>query len=340
VDVLIADQKQVTELLPMEAAIPAMREALLLLQRGDVLMPLRSHLALPGSGNVFAMMPSYAGEIQAVGAKVMTGFPANYGSGLDTHQGVVLLFETERGLLRAVVDATALTAIRTAAVSGVATDLLARPDAGDLALIGAGTQAHTHLQAMGAVRRLRRIRVFAQPRQSAVDFAARQARLHGLEVEVAEGAREAVAGADLVCTVTTASEPVLLGEWVAAGAHVNAVGAYLPDMRELDSALVARARLYADRRESLVNEAGEFVIPRSEGLIDESHIVGEVGEVLAGAAPGRTSPDEVTLFKSLGIAIEDLVAARQVYERARERGAGTWLDIGGRHFGSGAGDEG
>jgi ornithine cyclodeaminase len=214
------------------------------------------------------------------------------------------------------------------------TDLLARPDAGDLAIIGAGTQAHTHLQAMMAVRPVRRVRVYSAPAQSAATFAERESRLTGLDVEAVDTAQEAVAGADLICTVTSATEPVLLGEWISPGAHINAVGAYTPTTRELDSALVAHASLYADRRESLLGEAGEFLIPRAEGLIGDDHIVGEIAEVLTGKARARTSPEEITLFKSLGIAIEDLAAAHAVYHAAADRGLGTWIDIGGRHFGS------
>lgn len=332
--VLIADQKLVTELLPMDEAVGVMREALTMLARGEVIMPLRQVLVLPGGDRSMALMPSYAAGLEAVGAKVITGFPGNFGTGWDTHQGVVLVFDTERGLLRAVVDATSITAVRTAAVSGLVTDLLARPDAGDLAVIGAGTQAYTHLQAMTAVRPVRRVRVFSVPAESAATFAERESRLTGLTVEVAATAEEAVAGADLICTTTTSPEPVVLGAWVSPGAHINAVGAYSPSTRELDSDLVARSRLYADRRESLLSEAGEFLIPKGEGLIGDDHIVAEVGEVLLGEAPARTSPDEITLFKSLGIAVEDLAAAHHVYSKARERGLGTWVEIGGRHFGS------
>ena len=331
--VLIADQKLVTELLPMEEAIPVMREALTMLAGGDVVMPLRSMLALPQGDAVMGLMPSYLGGLEAVGVKVVAAFPANFGTEYDTHQGVVLFFDTERGLLRAIVDATSITALRTAAVSGLVTDLLARPDAGDLAIIGAGTQAHTHLQAMRAVRPVRRVRVYSVPAESAAEFAERESRLTGLPVEAIETAEEAVAGADLICTTTTATEPVVQGAWVSPGAHVNAVGAYTPATRELDSALVAQARLYADRRESLLSEAGEFLIPKGEGLIGDEHIVGEIGEVLTGRAPGRTSPDEITLFKSLGIAIEDLAAAHRVYEIAREKDLGAWVEIGGLHVG-------
>ena len=333
---LIADQALVTELLPMDKAIAVMREALTMLAGGDVVMPLRTMMQLPGGDRVVGLMPSYLGGIDAVGVKVIAAFPANFGSEYDTHQGVVLYFDTARGLLHAIVDATSITAIRTAAVSGLATDLLARPDAGDLALIGAGTQAHTHLRAMMAVRPVRRVRVFSVPAESAAAFAERESRLTGLAVEAVATAQEAVAGADLICTVTSATEPVLLGEWVSPGAHINAVGAYTPTTRELDSALVARTSLYADRRESLLGEAGEFLIPKAEGLIGDDHIVGEIGEVLTGKARARTSPAEITLFKSLGIAIEDLAAAHAVDRSAVERGLGTWIDLGGRHFGSSA----
>ena len=335
--VLIADQKLVTEVFPMGEAIPTMRKALTMLAEGDVVMPLRSYLGLPGDA-VMGLMPSYMGGLEAVGVKVIAAFPANFGTEFDTHQGVVLFFDTERGLLRAIVDATAITAIRTAAVSGLVTDLLARPDAGDLAIVGAGTQATTHLQAMRAVRPVRRVRVYSLPAESATAFAERESRRTGLPVEAVATAEEAVAGADLICTTTTSSEPVVHGAWVAPGAHVNAVGAYNPANRELDSELVARARLYADRRESMLSEAGEFLIPKGEGLFGDEHIVGEIGELLAGRVAGRRSPEEITLFKSLGIAIEDLASAHRIYEICKERELGTWVDIGGAHFGATAED--
>jgi ornithine cyclodeaminase/alanine dehydrogenase-like protein (mu-crystallin family) len=334
VKVLVADQKLVTEVFPMEEAIPTMRRALTMLAEGDVVMPLRSYLALPQGDAVLGLMPSYVGGFEAVGVKVIAAFPANFGTEFDTHQGVVLFFDTERGLLRAIVDATAITAIRTAAVSGLVTDLLAKPDAGDLAIIGAGTQATTHLQAMRAVRPIRKVRVYSVPAESASAFAERESRRTGLPVEAVATAEEAVTGADLICTTTTSAEPVVLGSWVSPGAHVNAVGAYNPSTRELDSELVAKARLYADRRESMLSEAGEFLIPKGEGLFGDEHIVGEIGELLTGKLEGRRSPEEVTLFKSLGIAIEDLASAHRIYEICRERELGTWVDIGGAHFGA------
>ena len=327
--VLIANQEQVEQLLPMHECIDAMADALRLATTGDVVLPLRTPLRMPDGKNRLGNMASYLGGLQAVGTKVTTVFPDNHGTELDAHQGVVLLFETERGRLSAIVDGTAVTAIRTGAVSGLATRLLAREDAGDLAIIGAGTQARTHLEAMLAVRKLRRVRVYSLPLAGAHAFAERESQRHGNNVEVCKTAQAAVDGADLICTVTTATEPVVLGDWIAPGAHINAVGAFRPTARELDTAAVANARLYVDRRESTFNEAGEFLLPKAEGVIGDDHIVGELGELMLGQIEGRRSPDEITLFKSLGIAIEDLAAAHHIWRRAQERNLGTWLEMGG-----------
>ena len=332
--VLIANQQEVTALLPMSECIEVMEATLKGLARGEALLPLRTKMVLPNSGDLMSLMPGYLGGIHTMGVKIIAAFPGNFGTEFDSHQGVVLLFDDEHGLLRAIVDCTAITAIRTAAVSGVATRLLARPEVGDLAIIGAGTQATTHLAAMRSVRTLRRVRVFSLPMEGAHQFAARESKRHGLPVEVMATAQEAVTGADLICTVSSAPEPVVKGEWIAPGAHINAVGAFTPKTRELDTAAVVKSRLYVDRRESTLNEAGEFLIPKGEGAINDSHILGEVGEVLLGSVQGRRSPEEITLFKSLGIAVEDLAAADHVLKKAKETGAGTWVEMGGRHFGS------
>jgi len=332
--VLIANQDVVSKLLSMEECIEVMTEALKMLAGGDVMLPLRNMLILPGGDNLMGLMPSYLGGIQSVGVKVIAAFPSNFGSEYDTHQGVVILFDTQHGLLRAIVDGTSITAIRTAAVSGVATRLLARPEAGDLAIIGAGTQAHTHLQAMKIVRSLRRVRVFSLPLEGAYAFAKNETDRHGIPIEVKETAQEAVEGADLICTTTTATKPVLQGDWISPGAHINAVGAFQPTTRELDSEAVVKARLFVDRKESTLKEAGEFLIPKGEGLIGDDHIVAELGDLLTGKDPGRLSTSEITLFKSLGIAIEDLAAAHYVLQKASAQQSGTWVEIGGRHFGS------
>jgi ornithine cyclodeaminase len=241
----------------------------------------------------------------------------------------VLLFDNASGQLLAIADASSITAIRTAAVSGVATRALARPDAGDLALLGAGVLAMPHLEAMRAVRDIRRVRVWSRSRERAVQFAARALAESGVTVEVCTTARDAVDGADIVCTITAARSPILEGAWLAPGVHVNAVGASIPTARELDTDAVRRATLYVDRRESALNEAGDFLIPRAEGAITDDHIAGELGDVLTGAAPGRQAVAEATLFKSLGLAIEDIAALRHVHQQAEATGSGVLVQLGG-----------
>ena len=327
--VLIVNQAEVPRLLPMAACMEAMAEALRSVSRGESLLPLRQVIMLPDKAGAFGSMPAYLGSPPAIGLKSITVFPGNHGTELDSHQGAVLLFETKRGSLVAIMDASSITGIRTAAVSGVATRLLARADAGDLALLGTGVQALSHLEAMSHARRLRRVRAWSRSPEHARAFAERAERSLGLRVEAAATAREAVEGADLVCTVTSSREPVLKGEWLAPGAHVNAVGASLASARELDTPAVARARLFVDRRESALAEAGDFLIPRREGAIDDHHIRGELGELLLGTCPGRQSESEVTVFKSLGLAVEDVAAARLIYDNALQQGAGTRVELGG-----------
>jgi ornithine cyclodeaminase/alanine dehydrogenase-like protein (mu-crystallin family) len=331
-DVLVVGQKDVRRLLPMADCIEVMAGALAALARGDGLQPLRAAIKLPGGAGLLGVMPAYlGGEADAPGIKVLSVFPGNHGTELDSHQGAVLLFEGKRGRLVAVIDASEVTAIRTAATSGLATRLLARPDAGDLALIGSGIQARTHLEAMAAVRQLRRVRVFSQHPERAQAFAERAAAAHpGCEVSAAASAREAVGGADIVCTTTSSRTPVLEGAWLAPGAHVNAVGACVPGARELDGAAVARARVFVDRRESALSEAGDILLAIRDGTIGDDHIAGELGELLIGTRQGRRSADEITLFESLGIGIEDVAAAHFIVERARKAGAGTALELGGR----------
>jgi len=327
--VLIVNQAEVARLLPMDACMEAMAEALKAVARGEALLPRRQVLMLPGAAGAFAVMPAYLGPGAVLGLKSITVFPGNHGTELDSHQGAVLLFEAERGRLLAVMDASSITAIRTAAVSGVATRTLARADAGDLALLGTGVQALTHLEAMSRARRLRRVRAWSRDPEHVRAFAQRAARALGIRVEAAGSAREALEGADLVCTVTSSREPVLAGPWLAAGAHVNAVGASLPSARELDTAAVARACFFVDRRESALSEAGDFLIPQREGAVDEGHIRGELGELLLGRCRGRQSDAEVTVFKSLGLAVEDVAAARLIYDNAVKTGSGSRVELGG-----------
>ncbi len=327
--VLIVSQPEVNRLLTMAECIEAMVEALTAVARGEVVLPLRQVVPLPHHLGALASMPAYIESPRGMAVKVIAVFPGNHGTQFDSHQGAVLLFEGEHGSLRAILDASEVTAIRTAAVSGVATRLLARQGAGDLAILGSGVQARTHLEAMLAVRGMRRVRVWSPTAEKRERFAEREGRRHGITVEVASTAEGAVVGADLICTTTSSREPVLEGEWLAPGTHINAVGSSVRSARELDTAAVVRSRLFVDRRESALNEAGDFLTPKAQGAIGDDHIRGEIGDILVGRARGRQSDQEITLFKSLGIAVEDLAAAQLVYARAVEQGVGTWVELGG-----------
>jgi ornithine cyclodeaminase len=327
--VRILSQEQVTSILDMKTCVDLVEQALRTLTRGGAVLPLRTVLRIPDGRGVFGTMPSYLDPPDAMGLKAITVFPGNEGTRYDSHQGVVLLFEARHGALAAICDASSITAIRTAAASGVATRALARPDAGELAIIGSGVQAHTHLDAMVAVRPVRRTRIWSRNAAHAAKFVAAARQRYQFPIEIARDAQTAVSGADLICTVTSSSTPVVQGAWLSPGTHLNAVGSSQRSARELDSDAVAMARLYVDRRESTLNESGDFLTPKSEGRFGDDHIVAEVGEVLEGKAPGRGSPAEITLFKSLGIAVEDLIAAHYVAGRAADLGVGTLVEIGG-----------
>ena len=327
---LLIGGKDVPSLLPMGACMDAMAAALATVARGGAILPLRQLLRIPQKAGILGTMPAYLESPDALGVKVITVFNGNEGTEYDSHQGVVLLFEPDHGSVVAIIDASSVTAIRTAAVSGVATRLLARDDASDLCLIGSGVQARTHLEAMLIARSITRVRLWSRNPEHARAFARAESARHEVDVEVMDTARDAVSGAHIVCTATSAREPVVEGAWLAPGTHVNAVGSSTSTARELDSAAVQRAKLFVDRRESTLNEAGDFLVPRGEGLIDDSHIIAELGDVLIGAHAGRQSREEVTLFKSLGLAVEDVAAAQHIYTAALARGVGVTVEMGGR----------
>ncbi|MBT8215920.1 MAG: ornithine cyclodeaminase family protein [Acidimicrobiia bacterium] len=313
----------------MDECIEAVRSALTELAGGEAIQPLRPVVWLPEGA--LGMMPGYLPSIDTIGIKTITVFPGNAGTPYDSHQGTVMLFDGEFGRLTAVIDATEITAIRTAAASAVATDALARPDASVLAILGSGVQAGTHLDAMAAVRPVTEVRIWSRSPANAVRLAASTAR-DGVEVRAVSTVAEAVGGADLVCTTTASHEPVLPGFLLEAGMHINAVGASIPTARELDGEALARSRLFVDRRESALNEAGDFLLARQEGHVSDADIVAEVGEVLAGSASGRQTDEEITLFKSLGLAVEDIAAGDLVFRKALAANVGVSLELGGaRH---------
>lgn len=319
----------VARLLPMGDCVGVMEAALRDLALGRVEQPLRMIVKPAAAPGLMAFMPSYrAGSGPgAFGVKIVGVFHGNAPKGKDSHQGAVLLFDGETGEPLAVMNASAVTAIRTAAVSGLATRLLANPDAGDLAIVGAGVQARAHLRAMACVRKLRRVRVASRSLENAGRFAAEMASQVPVPIEAAASVEEAVRGADLVVTATSAAEPVLRRAWIAAGAHLNVVGASLPTTREVDGATMAAASVFVDRSESAQSEAGDYLLAVKEGAVGRDCIRAELGELVTGAKPGRSSKQEITLFKSLGLAIEDLAAAQHVYARAKAVGAGATVDF-------------
>jgi ornithine cyclodeaminase len=327
--ILVVNQSEVRQLLPMAECIEVMAEALKTLARGQAILPLRPVMWLPEKVGALGMMPAYMEDLQVMGLKIVSVFPGNHGTEYDSHMGAVMLFETKHGQPLAVMDATEITAVRTAAVSGVATKLLAREDAADVAILGSGTQARTHLEAMLLCRKIRRVRVWSRNAENGRLFAERESRHHNIKVEPMPTVEAAVLGANIICTTTSSPDPILFGRDLSAGAHINAVGSSVPFARELDTEAVARSRLYVDRRESTMNEAGDFLIPKREGAIGDSHIQGEIGEILLGKAKGRRSQEEITLFKSLGLAVEDLASADHIYKKAMSVGMGTKVELGG-----------
>jgi ornithine cyclodeaminase len=328
VSILILNHHEVDRLLPVEECIPIMAEALGALARGEVHMPLRTVVRPPQASGLLGLMPSYAsGPEKAYGLKAVCVFPQNAALGKDAHQGGVLLFNGETGELLAVLNASAITAIRTAAVSGVATRLLAREDAGELALVGSGVQARAHLPAMAAVRPLRRVRVASRSYERAREFASEFQSRYPFPIEPAGSVEAAVAGADLVVTVTTSREPIVKRDWLSPGTHLNVVGSSIPTTREVDTATMAASCLFVDRRESTLNEAGDYLFAAREGAIGPEDLQAELGEILIGTHPGRRSAEEITLFKSLGLAVEDLAAARYLYQKARQLGEGSWVEF-------------
>ncbi len=315
--VLILSDEQVRELLDMESCIDAMADVLAALQRAELSMPLRFVFRPAGAAALMGFMPAYrGGEAPLFSLKEIVIAPGNSARGADPHQGAVMLHDGDTGELRALLNASAVTEIRTAAVSAVATRLLARADSRVVAVIGAGVQGRSHIEAMRSVLPDAEIRLWSRGAARAADLAAATGVIHVGTVE------EVLAGADVVCTTTSSPNPIISRELLGPGVHVNAVGSSIASTRELDTATVVASSLFVDRRESTVNEAGDYLFAVQEAGIGPDHIKAELGEVLEGVHPGRTSDDELTLFKSLGLAVEDLAAAELVVGRARERGLG------------------
>jgi alanine dehydrogenase len=324
--ILIVNKDEVRQLLLMDDCMDIMTEALITLSKGEGGNPLRQSMFLPEKKGLLGIMPGFLNDPQAMGAKIVSVMPHNYGTKYDSHQGVVLLFDIEHGILLGVMEASEITAIRTAAVSGVATRLLARPDASDLTIIGSGVQAASHLEAMLLVRPIDRIRVWSKTEMNAQLFSERESAKYGRHIEIMPTVQEAVEGADIICSTTMATHPIIMGDWLSPGVHINAVGSSIKSTRELDTRAVVKSRLFVDRRESTLNEAGDILFPIAEGAISKDHIQGEIGELLLEEVEGRNNKEDITLFKSLGLAVEDVASAYHIYEKAQHSNVGTLID--------------
>jgi alanine dehydrogenase len=313
---LFLRESDLRTVLTMRDLIPLMERTLAVFSTGGAVQPVRTVVPVARHRGFFAVMPALLAEPEALGMKAVAVYPDNAARSLPTHLATILLVDPETGALLAVIDGRLITEMRTAAVSAAATRRLARSPVRVLGILGAGVQARSHVEALREVCSPDEIRVWSRTRKNAEHFAAATREEFGLAVGVAESVEAAVRDAQVICTVTASETPVLLGRWIARGAHINAVGAPRPDQRELDTEAVSRARLFVDSRAGALVEAGDIVGPIREGAISDTHIQAEIGEVFAGRHPGRTDPDQVTLFKSLGMAVEDVATARFAYERA------------------------
>jgi ornithine cyclodeaminase/alanine dehydrogenase-like protein (mu-crystallin family) len=308
------DREEVARRLTYEVCIPLVRDAMIAFSSGETKQLLRSIIPLAG-GHLFGIMPGALGATKPFGAKLISIFPENAAQGRQSHQGVIVLFEPDTGTPVCIVHAGEVTAIRTAAASAVATDALARKDAKHLAILGTGEQAATHARAIAKVRKLESITIWGRSPERAQALAEQMHAELNLPVTTLPTVQQAVADADIICTVTAAAEPILKSEWVQPGAHVNLVGSSHAGPAEIDNAVVARARFFADSREGVLNQGAEFLSAKQAGLIDDDHILAEIGQVLAGTKEGRRSADEITIYKSLGHVVQDLASAWWLYSQ-------------------------
>jgi ornithine cyclodeaminase/alanine dehydrogenase-like protein (mu-crystallin family) len=325
---LVLTSSEIKLLLSMTECIELMSETLKDLSRGELVQPLRMVVRPPEARGVMAMMPAYRRGPESVFAlKAICFFHDNPALGKDAHQGCVLLSSGETGEPLAIMNASAITEIRTAAVSAVATKQLSREDAGELAIVGSGIQARAHLVALAAVRTIKRARVFSPNPDHPKQLAEEMGSQFNFPIEPVPTAELALKDADLIVTATSARQPVIERKWVSAGAHINAIGTYSAQAREIDSATMAAARIFVDRRESALNEAGDYLLAAEEGLLTPESLLAEIGELLLGEKAGRTSEDEITLFKSLGLAVEDMACAQYLFRKAKTENVGRWIQF-------------
>jgi alanine dehydrogenase len=317
-DIPFIDNEKIASLLTMQECILVMEKMFRSLANGEATQPLRSLMWLPDRKGLLGMMPGYDKTAEVMGIKLISVFHANRDKGYPSHQGVVILFDANNGQPLMIFDASEITAIRTAATSALATKLLSREDAELLSIIGSGEQAERHIESILLVRRISQVNIWSRNEKNAASLANKISGRYNIQIIVHKNAQEAVRDADIICTVTSSPQPVVSGDWIDKGTHINAVGSSTPATRELDTNALLKSKLYTDCYESILNEAGDFLIPKKEGVITDSHIQGDLGEVLLGTRKGREDKEDITLFKSLGIASEDISSCWYIYKKLNQ----------------------
>ena len=311
----------------MEECITVMENIFIQLEEDQAFNPLRSAMLIPGENGLLSMMPGYVNKQDIMGIKSVSVYPENANIGLESHQGSVTLFNALNGTPLAIMDAGQITAIRTAAVSGLATRILAKKNSKILAILGSGIQAKTHIEAMTTILNLEEIRVWSKNKKNAKKLVEEQRKKYAIPFRPFDTVNEAIYNADIICTTTAAVEPILQGKYLMQGVHINAVGSSVRNTRELDGFAIKLSKLYVDKIESTINESGDFLMAKQEGTIDDNHIIGTLGEILTKQKKGRNNINDITLFKSLGLAVEDIATAFFIYDKYVKSNKGNWVEF-------------
>ena len=311
----------------MEECITVMENIFIQLEEDQAFNPLRSAMLIPGENGLLSMMPGYVNKQDIMGIKSVSVYPENANIGLESHQGSVTLFNALNGTPLAIMDAGQITAIRTAAVSGLATRILAKKNSKILAILGSGIQAKTHIEAMTTILNLEEIRVWSKNKKNAKKLVEEQRKKYAIPFRPFDTVNEAIYNADIICTTTAAVEPILQGNYLMQGVHINAVGSSVRNTRELDGFAIKLSKLYVDKIESTINESGDFLMAKQEGTIDDNHIIGTLGEILTKQKKGRNNINDITLFKSLGLAVEDIATAFFIYDKYVKSNKGNWVEF-------------
>jgi len=311
----------------MEECITVMENIFIQLEEDQAFNPLRSAMLIPGENGLLSMMPGYVNKQDIMGIKSVSVYPENANIGLESHQGSVTLFNALNGTPLAIMEAGQITAIRTAAVSGLATRILAKKNSKILAIFGSGIQAKTHIEAMTTILNLEEIRVWSKNKKNAKKLVEEQRKKYAIPFRPFDTVNEAIYNADIICTTTAAVEPILQGKYLMQGVHINAVGSSVRNTRELDGFAIKLSKLYVDKIESIINESGDFLMAKQEGTIDDNHIIGTLGEILTKQKKGRNNINDITLFKSLGLAVEDIATAFFIYDKYVKSNKGNWVEF-------------